>query len=714
MKKRLCVFFAAVFFTVALIPSAALADSTPIALSTVTGSSLTDGVVYAISTEAELAKLAALVNGGEDCAGNTFILTANISLSEDHNGANAGKWVPIGSAVFSASPGTNTSGHAFNGSFFAQGYRITDLDCQQTSCSGLFGHVGSSGLVADLMLLGTITGADCAGAIAAVNQGKIINCINNAVYSNTTTTGYDYIGGIVGANQGSVQNCKNFGTISGYQGATGGDAHVGGIVGFCKDNAEVLNCRNDASVTGWSNVGGVVGDTSSEFCTNIVNSYNQGHITAEDVCGGVVGVLNNKSKLYNCYNAGTVSTHTFTYSGAIAGIIGFFCLVEHNYYLDSSFSKPIGDADSTDFFTIAFHGPNTLFATASPWGTFSLVEALNGYVNDDTTKVLLNWAQIGVVTPYFTGYKILEDPKDDSVSLGSNTAFTALVVGDGMGYQWQVSTDGTGWANVTSGYGYNYAVYITPDFTADMDGNQYRCLVGGTLLTDPATLSLNAAPVITTQPVDAYAKIGDPIEISLTATGSPAPTYEWSYSFDNIDWFSAFESGPKMEASSMDSMIDGLYVRCVVYNTFGSVTSNAARFHVATAPVITTAPSDKTAAVGKTATFSAAATGGPAPTYQWQVNRGSGWSDLSGADKASYTTADVILANDGYQYRVVVTNTAGSVTSDPVTLHVVENADIPSTGDTAQPGLWLGIGLFALTALAAIALVLQARRKNRA
>ena len=57
MKKRLCVFFAAVFFTVALIPSAALADSTPIALSTVTGSSLTDGVVYAISTEAELAKL---------------------------------------------------------------------------------------------------------------------------------------------------------------------------------------------------------------------------------------------------------------------------------------------------------------------------------------------------------------------------------------------------------------------------------------------------------------------------------------------------------------------------------------------------------------------------------------------------------------------------------------------------------------------------------
>lgn len=146
----------------------------------------------------------------------------------------------------------------------------------------------------------------------------------------------------------------------------------------------------------------------------------------------------------------------------------------------------------------------------------------------------------------------------------------------------------------------------------------------------------------------------------------------------------------------------------------GSVTSDIVRLHLASAPFILEQPSDKTAAVGKTATFSVTATGKPLPAYQWQIDRGSGWDDISGAIDRTYTTAGVTLANDGYRYRVLVTSSAGRVTSDAAALTVVEEAVIPGTGDTARPGLWIGVGLAAAACLAAVILIVWKRRGIRA
>ena len=39
-----------------------------------------------------------------------------------------------------------------------------------------------------------------------------------------------------------------------------------------------------------------------------------------------------------------------------------------------------------------------------------------------------------------------------------------------------------------------------------------------------------------------------------------------------------------------------------------------------------------------------------------------------------------------------------------------ENADVPATGDTAQPGLWLCLGIMSLAGLIGVALL---RRKQR-
>jgi len=83
------------------------------------------------------------------------------------------------------------------------------------------------------------------------------------------------------------------------------------------------------------------------------------------------------------------------------------------------------------------------------------------------------------------------------------------------------------------------------------------------------------------------------------------------------------------------------------------------------APAITTQPVSQTVNEGSSVSLTVVATGDPAPTYQWQRNG----NDIANATSATYTIASAVVSNTG-NYRVVVTNSAGSVTSNEVTLIV--------------------------------------------
>ena len=86
----------------------------------------------------------------------------------------------------------------------------------------------------------------------------------------------------------------------------------------------------------------------------------------------------------------------------------------------------------------------------------------------------------------------------------------------------------------------------------------------------------------------------------------------------------------------------------------------------ASAPVITTQPSNQTVGAGQTATFSVVATGTPPLSYQWQK----GTSAIAGATSTTYTTPPTGLSDSGSTFRVVVSNSAGTATSDTATLAV--------------------------------------------
>ncbi|MDD8019574.1 MAG: C1 family peptidase [Acidobacteriota bacterium] len=94
------------------------------------------------------------------------------------------------------------------------------------------------------------------------------------------------------------------------------------------------------------------------------------------------------------------------------------------------------------------------------------------------------------------------------------------------------------------------------------------------------------------------------------------------------------------------------------YVVYGSTTP--------TAPTITQQPTNQTVAVGQTATFSVVATGTAPLSYQWYKNS----TAISGATAASYTTPATTSSDNGAKFYVKVSNSAGSVNSNTVTLTV--------------------------------------------
>ncbi len=97
-----------------------------------------------------------------------------------------------------------------------------------------------------------------------------------------------------------------------------------------------------------------------------------------------------------------------------------------------------------------------------------------------------------------------------------------------------------------------------------------------------------------------------------------------------------------------------------------------------TAPTITTQPQNVTVNVGGSATFSVAANGSPSPGYQWRKDG----SNLSGQTSSTLSLTNVQTTNAG-TYTVVVSNTAGSVTSNGATLTVNVVGSAPAF--TLQP-----------------------------
>ena len=194
------------------------------------------------------------------------------------------------------------------------------------------------------------------------------------------------------------------------------------------------------------------------------------------------------------------------------------------------------------------------------------------------------------------------------------------------------------------------------------------------------TVSVDAcctAPAITANPAGATKCPGQTAQFSVTATGTGL-SYQWQVEsgsgFANIiGATSSLYTTPVLVAGN-----NGNQYRCVVTGACGTATSNAATLTVNTPPTITAHPAGATKCPGQTAQFSVTATG-TGLSYQWQVDSGSGFGNISGANSSSYTTPVLGAGNNGSKYRCVVSGTCNpAATSNAATLTVDTTAPVIS------------------------------------
>ena len=122
----------------------------------------------------------------------------------------------------------------------------------------------------------------------------------------------------------------------------------------------------------------------------------------------------------------------------------------------------------------------------------------------------------------------------------------------------------------------------------------------------------------------------------------------------------------------------------VVTTTNGSSSGNSSSSGAGavTAPVITTQPVSQTVGVGQITTFVVVATGRAPLSYQWQRNG----TNIAGATSSSYATPATTSSDNAAKFTVVVSNSAGSATSNAAILTVTsaqQGNDAPQI--TTQP-----------------------------
>ena len=523
----------------------------------------TDTEFY-ISTPAQFAGLAALVNGHVDASVTPDMITGPFTESADYwtgiddfnsktiylaadldmggvYDSSTSTWsgpnyTPVGGQwpIDVTNPSTVLS-TSFNGTLDGQGHTVQNIyfsrwqpnyrDCQ------------SAGLV---------------GRLGCHDNDDVSLWADNPTVRNVAVTGYIYgnrsIGGIVGKigktnNGGIIENCANFASVNNTD-----SKGCGGIVG-----------------AGWN--GGY-----------IKNCYNAGDISSTYNCptGGISG--SNEINIYNCFNVGTIAAQSDSFAMAIGTNNGGDQTVSNCYWLTGS--APGGGY---------YNGGSNVSVTevsAEYMKSAEFLAALNGtghaFVTDTTPSInsgypVLAWQNPAAVPETYTvDFSVIGENgtiaatvddvainSGDAVVAGKNVVFTAVPA---QGYQvkgWTLKGEAAADNQTNTLTVENLAAdtTVTVEFEAQPPTLYTVTLTGDNISSNPAageieentSVTITVAPAagkqvaiftvggvdkkaeLDSEPVNQYIFIitGDTI-VEVTYEDIPATTYTLTLTGDNI------------------------------------------------------------------------------------------------------------------------------------------------------------------------------------
>ena len=270
-----------------------------------------------------------------------------------------------------------------------------------------------------------------------------------------------------------------------------------------------------------------------------------------------------------------------------------------------------------------------------------------------------------------------QQPQGKTVYSGSAVTLGVAATGGALRYQWRLN--GVPISGATS------ASLTLPNAQTANDGN-YTVSVSNALgetVSTAARLTVKTPvlPVFITQPQSQAISLLQSVTFSASASGDPLPTYQWQKNGAAITG----ATSSTLTLTNLSAGDAGNFV-VVATNLAGSVSSSTAVLTIKTLPSITAQPVDRSTTPDLAVVFDLVASSYPNPSYQWQrkPSGSSAWADLSstGGFSGATTTALTISAPtrsmNGDQFRCVVSNEVGVVTTAVATLTVNETAFPPT------------------------------------
>lgn len=237
-------------------------------------------------------------SGGNGSSANPYLIS------------NAADFVALSQAVAAEQSFANTS------------FKLTaDVDLSNTDFAPIGDYTGST----KKPFAGSFDGAGHSVKLALNVSGK---------------SGVGLFGYLAGANSSvpaRVSNLTITGSVMGTN-SSGGGTLVGAIAGIGK-NAQIENCVNEASISGYQYVGGIVGANATSYndsdfaYLSVTNCANKGYVEGNwrygpTTAGGIIGLFGpteRPSVVSTCYNTGRVRGDNLT-----GGIVGRACAIYQN------------------------------------------------------------------------------------------------------------------------------------------------------------------------------------------------------------------------------------------------------------------------------------------------------------------------------------------------------------------------------------------------
>ncbi|PYT96339.1 MAG: hypothetical protein DMG36_00620, partial [Acidobacteria bacterium] len=269
------------------------------------------------------------------------------------------------------------------------------------------------------------------------------------------------------------------------------------------------------------------------------------------------------------------------------------------------------------------------------------------------------------------------------MTAGRTATFAVAASGTSpLTYQWR--KNGTAISGATS------SSYTTPATTSSDNGTQFTAVVSnsaGSVTSNTATLTVNSAAGLSLSPTSltfGSLAVGTSSAAQfVTVTNNSSTNVTFSASFGGDFGFAGTGTCGSTVAVGASCTISVKFTPTATGTRTGTLTltDNAPNSPqtvsltgtggtASSAPTVTTQPANQTVTAGQTATFTVVAAGTAPLAYQWQKNG----ANIAGATSSSYTTPATTAADSGSKFGVVVSNSAGSITSSSATLSVTSLA----------------------------------------